>query len=106
MNSITTLDENCCTPSSGCACHQDYSEFSQNTRLGDLKIGDEALITGYDRTQSRYLNRLLAMGLTRGSRIQVVRRAPLGDPLDIRVRGYNLSLRGEEAAVLLLGPVS
>jgi len=42
------------------------------------------------------------MGLTRGTEITVVRVAPLGDPVDIKVRGFNISLRKEEAAVLQL----
>jgi Fe2+ transport system protein FeoA len=42
--------------------------------------------------------RLMEMGLTRGSTIEVVRYAPMGDPIEIRVRGYHLSLRKSEAA--------
>jgi len=41
--------------------------------------------------------RLLDMGLVSGSEIEVERVAPLGDPVEIRVRGYHLSLRKEEA---------
>jgi len=70
--------------------------------LSDLRIGEEAVVTGYERHNMRYLHRLLAMGLTRGSIIRIVRRAPMGDPVDISIRGYNLSLRREEAAVLQL----
>jgi Fe2+ transport system protein FeoA len=42
--------------------------------------------------------RLMEMGLTRGATIEVVRYAPMGDPIEIRVRGYHLSLRKSEAA--------
>jgi ferrous iron transport protein A len=42
--------------------------------------------------------RLMEMGLLPGTRIHVVRVAPLGDPLELRVRGYSLSLRRAEAA--------
>ena len=42
--------------------------------------------------------RLLEMGMTVGARIEVVRYAPLGDPVDIKVRGYHLSIRKHEAA--------
>lgn len=42
--------------------------------------------------------RLMEMGLTRGAAIEVVRFAPMGDPIEIRVRGYHLSLRKSEAA--------
>ena len=42
--------------------------------------------------------RLLEMGMTVGAQIEVVRYAPLGDPVDIKVRGYHLSIRKHEAA--------
>src|SRR5438045_8448043 len=41
--------------------------------------------------------RLLEMGFCNGARVQVVRRAPLGDPIEFRLRGYHLSLRNEQA---------
>ncbi|PHP46039.1 hypothetical protein B6V01_001095 [Methanosarcinales archaeon ex4572_44] len=40
------------------------------------------------------------MGIVRGTEIEVVRRAPLGDPVEFRLRGYNLTLRKEEAACI------
>lgn len=46
--------------------------------------------------------RLLEMGVTKGEVIEVVKVAPLGDPIDVKVRGYNLSLRKEEAAMILV----
>ncbi|BAD84905.1 iron(II) transport protein A [Thermococcus kodakarensis KOD1] len=41
--------------------------------------------------------RLLTMGVTPGAVVKVVKRAPLGDPIEVEVRGYKLSLRKEEA---------
>lgn len=41
--------------------------------------------------------RLLEMGFCNGATVEVVRRAPLGDPIEFRLRGYYLSLRGEQA---------
>ena len=46
--------------------------------------------------------RLLEMGLTPGTMVRVVRFAPLGDPIDIEVRGYHLSLRKHEARQVAL----
>jgi Fe2+ transport system protein FeoA len=46
--------------------------------------------------------RLLEMGLTVGAQFEVVRYAPMGDPIDIKVRGYHLSLRKNEAAGVLV----
>ncbi len=42
--------------------------------------------------------RIMDMGLTKGTEVKVVKVAPLGDPLELNVRGYELSIRKEEAA--------
>ncbi len=66
-----------------------------------LKRGDQARITGFNRTgDTVYRAKLLAMGLTPGTVFTVSRIAPLGDPIEIIVRGYALSLRKTEAAIL------
>ena len=44
--------------------------------------------------------RLLDMGITKGSRIEVMKMAPLGDPIEITVRGYELSLRKSEGEIV------
>ena len=41
--------------------------------------------------------RLLEMGFCNGANVEVIRRAPLGDPIEFRLRGYHLSLRNEQA---------
>lgn len=46
--------------------------------------------------------RLLEMGLVRGAAVQFVRAAPLGDPLEVRIRGYSLSLRRQEAEAVIV----
>jgi ferrous iron transport protein A len=70
------------------------------TTLGELRIGDRARIAGFSTSGAGYRRKLLALGLTRGAEISIVRVAPLGDPVEIRVRGSSLSLRKEEAAAL------
>jgi Fe2+ transport system protein FeoA len=47
--------------------------------------------------EARVRHRLLEMGLTTGAPVSMVRCAPLGDPVEVRVRGYHLSLRRHEA---------
>lgn len=47
-------------------------------------------------------HRLMEMGLTKGTIIEVVRLAPLGDPIEISVRGYRLSLRRKEASAVMV----
>lgn len=71
--------------------------------LDQLPIGDAAVVqhVGCDRPVAR---RLMEMGLLPGTRIETVRRAPLGDPLKIRLRGYLLSLRLADAARIQLAP--
>ena len=48
--------------------------------------------------------RLMEMGLLVGTRVELVRFAPLGDPVEIKVRGYNLTLRRNEAEQILVSP--
>ncbi|RLE63629.1 MAG: ferrous iron transport protein A [Thermoprotei archaeon] len=50
--------------------------------------------------------RMLDMGLTPGVKVKIVRVAPLGDPLDIVVRGYNLSIRKNEASLVIVREVT
>jgi ferrous iron transport protein A len=50
--------------------------------------------------------RLLEMGLCNGVRVAVVRHAPLGDPIEFHLRGYNLSLRHEQARHVVVAPES
>jgi len=69
--------------------------------LKDLAVGDQGKVVGYEEEGGRtYRKKLLAMGLTPGTEFSVTRCAPLGDPVEIKVRGFSLSLRKEEAAAL------
>jgi ferrous iron transport protein A len=73
------------------------------TTLQDMTIGETAAISGYARgTAAVYREKLLAMGLTRGTEVTVERIAPLGDPMEIQVRGFALSLRKDEASAILI----
>lgn len=65
--------------------------------LGELKKGDKGKIVKISGSGSVH-RRLLDMGLVSGSEIEMQRVAPLGDPIEIKIKGYNLSLRKEEAA--------
>jgi ferrous iron transport protein A len=50
--------------------------------------------------------RLMEMGLLVGTKVELVRFAPMGDPVEIKVRGYNLTLRKSEAEQILVHPAS
>jgi ferrous iron transport protein A len=73
--------------------------------LGDMAVGETAKVTGFNKTNLVYRKKLLAMGLTPGAVFSVTRYAPMGDPIEISVRGFALTLRKNEAAVLLVEKV-
>jgi Fe2+ transport system protein FeoA len=80
----------------------------QSVPLDRLKAGQRASIEAVTGDDSLF-QRLLEMGLLEGEEIEVVGFAPLGDPMEIRLRDYRLSLRRQEAARILvrvLGPQS
>ena len=68
--------------------------------LKDLLPGDRARVAGFLEGGNAYRRKLLSLGLTPGAELSVTRVAPLGDPVEIRVRGFALSLRRDEAATL------
>lgn len=74
--------------------------------LNDLSPGERVKIIGFYKDQPSYRNRLLAMGLTIGTEFTLVRVAPLGDPIEISVRGFSLILRKNEAKILKLERVT
>jgi ferrous iron transport protein A len=75
-----------------------------SSRLAGLSVGQEARITAVEGAPD--LNRRLReMGLTVGTRVRLVRVAPLGDPLELAVRGYRLSVRRSEVAGIVIAPV-
>jgi ferrous iron transport protein A len=71
-------------------------------RLRDLPVGGMARIEMIRDTHRAYRSKLLSMGLTRGTPLQVRNIAPLGDPIIVSVRGFDLSLRRDEADALVL----
>ncbi len=74
--------------------------------LADISVGEKGIVLGFAGGANAYRQKLLAMGLIKGTEFQVARRAPMGDPVEIRVRDFNLSLRREEARALLVGGIS
>jgi Fe2+ transport system protein FeoA len=67
--------------------------------LASLAPGTKAMVTEI-RVPVEQRARLLEMGLLVGTAVELVRFAPLGDPVEIKVRGYNLSLRKHEAELV------
>lgn len=75
-------------------------------RLSELKQGATARITGIAPGEKVYRHKLIAMGLLPGTELTVTRIAPLGDPVEITIRGFALSLRKDEARILELDEVA
>ena len=75
-------------------------------RLSEMVPGECAAVVGYAAGASAYRAKLLSMGLTTGAQLRVEKIAPLGDPVEITVRGFKLSIRKHEAQVLRLRKIS
>jgi len=71
--------------------------------LAELPLGQPAEILAID-CERRLSRRLMEMGLLPGTRVRVIRVAPLGDPIELRVRHYSLSVRRAEAAKITVTP--
>jgi Fe2+ transport system protein FeoA len=65
--------------------------------LSGFGVGERGKVAGF-ALEPEQRQRLLEMGLTVGVQFEVVRFAPMGDPMEIKLRGYHLSLRKKEAA--------
>ena len=64
--------------------------------LSDLKIGQRARVLGLHLDKPEVRRHLLDMGITKGTEILIKKIAPMGDPVDIELRGYELCIRKEE----------
>ena len=64
--------------------------------LGDAKVGSTVVETKIEG-DSAYKRRIMDMGITKGSELYIRKVAPLGDPVEITVRGYELSVRKNDA---------
>lgn len=72
--------------------------------LSSLSTGAAAVVKEFPKSGSAFV-RLREMGLLPGTRITLVRTAPMGDPIEIKVRGYHLTLRKTEAEHVLVEAV-
>ena len=74
------------------------------TQLAELKVGEKGRVVRVDGADHLAL-RLLEMGLTPGVQVAIVGTAPLGDPWEIELRGYRLSIRRTEAERVEIEPL-
>ena len=64
--------------------------------LGDAKVGSTVVVTTIEG-DGAYKRRIMDMGITKGSELYIRKVAPLGDPVEITVRGYELTVRKDDA---------
>jgi len=65
--------------------------------LKDMAVGETGIVAGFAEGGRGYRKKLLSMGLTPGTEFSITRVAPMGDPVEIKLRGFKLSLRRGEA---------
>ncbi len=75
--------------------------MNQQKVLSDLKVYEKAKVRQIVG-QGQLRRKLLDMGIVSGSEIEIVKLAPLGDPVGVKIKGYHLSLRKEEAKQILV----
>lgn len=70
--------------------------------LADFEVGECGKVIGFTKGSSSYRQKLLSMGLIKGTDFKIARVAPMGDPVELVVRNYKLSLRKQEADALIV----
>jgi len=76
------------------------NEEDDPVNLKDMAVGDLGQVLGFKGARRSYRKKLLAMGLSPGTEFNITRVAPMGDPVELRVRGFKLSLRKGEASAI------
>jgi ferrous iron transport protein A len=69
-------------------------------KLSQMKPGQRGVILSFDETDKKYRRKLLRMGILKGISFTFIRKAPLGDPIEIQVQDCFVSLRKEEAEIV------
>jgi len=71
-------------------------------RLSEMKPGEEGVIAGILGGDPLTIRRIMEMGMVKGEKVKVIRNAPLKDPIEFEVKGYNLSLKRDEAETIIV----
>lgn len=71
-------------------------KFEKNCNLSELEIGQEAIVKNIKITNRAVKRHLLDMGITKGVKVKIKKIAPMGDPICIELRGYELIIRKED----------
>ena len=70
--------------------------------LDKLPVGKEAFIESVESENKALRQHILDMGLTPGVEVTLIKTAPMGDPLELRLRGYELTLRKDDASKIFI----
>ncbi len=70
--------------------------------LSNLKLNQPAKVKKITASDSVLTKKLLSMGILKGEKVVVTKKSVLGDPIEVTIRGYNLSLRKDEASQVLV----
>ncbi len=70
--------------------------------MNGILPGERGTVVRMEAANPKVRQRLLEMGLIRGTPIELIRVAPMGDPIEVKVKGYRLSLRREEAESVIV----
>lgn len=74
-------------------------------KLSELAVGASAVVREFPLSAPGFV-RLREMGLLNGTRVTLIRTAPLGDPLELKLRGYHLTIRKSEAEHIVVEPAN
>lgn len=77
----------------------DKMEFNDLKKLDCLKKGEKAIVSQL-KTEGKLFRKLLDMGFVNGAVIEVIREAPLFDPMELKIHNYYISLRKSEASLI------
>ena len=81
------------------------ADTQEKLTLDQLPVGGSCILCQVGNQRGAVKRRLIDMGLTPGTEVKLVKIAPFGDPLELRLRGYELSLRKEDAAQIRIRPL-
>lgn len=71
-------------------------KHGEKCKLSELQVGQSAKVLKLNETNKAIRRHLLDMGITRGTQISIKKVAPMGDPIDIQLRDYELCIRKED----------
>lgn len=82
--------------------NQKIEKRGEGSKLSELKVGQKAKVILIDMINQKLKYHLLEMGLTRGTILEVRRIAPMGDPVSLFFRGYELSVRKKDLEKIIV----